>query len=113
MLLVEDDIISASALATILRRRGFEVSHVASVAGAVQPLGDQPAFVILDLMLPDGDGALVLSEIRQRGLSARVMVITAVSDPDRLRAVASLSPEIVMQKPIDLARMLDMMRPIH
>jgi DNA-binding response OmpR family regulator len=110
VLLVEDDLVSARALDTIMGRRGFDVSHVITIAAALDQLVHQPAFVILDLMLPDGDGAAVLGAIRDRGLSARVVVITAVSDPDRLAAVHALKPEAIMQKPIDLPRMLSLMK---
>jgi two-component system response regulator TctD len=111
VLLVEDDVVSASALATILRRRGFDVSHVVTIAAAMDQLRYQPDFIVLDLMLPDGDGATVLRAVRDRGLHSRVLVLTAVSDPDRLTALTALKPDAFMQKPIDLARMLSLMQP--
>ncbi len=113
MLLVEDDAASAMALSTILRRRGFEVAHVTTVAEALAHLGTNPLFVILDLMLPDGDGLTVLKKIREAGLASRVVVTTAVSEPDRLRAVHALKPEIVLQKPIDLSVLLNSLRPMN
>lgn len=113
MLLVEDDAISAAALATILRKRGFDVHHVLSVLGGIESLHESPAIVILDLMLPDGDGSSVLAEIRRRGLSCRVLVTTASSEPDRLETIGKLRPDIVLQKPIDLGRLLEMMRPVN
>jgi DNA-binding response OmpR family regulator len=113
VLLVEDDAISACALATILRKRGFDVLHVLSVSGGIDKLGEQPAIVILDLMLPDGEGSGVLAEIRRRGLTCRVLVTTASTDPDRLATLNKLRPDIVLQKPIDLTRLLEMMRPLN
>jgi two-component system response regulator TctD len=113
VLLVEDDAISASALAAILRRRGFEVHHVLSVAGGIESLGESPAVVILDLMLPDGEGSAVLREIRRRGLVCRVLVTTASSEPDRLDTLNKLQPDMVLQKPIDLPLLLEMMRPLN
>jgi DNA-binding response OmpR family regulator len=113
VLLVEDDAISASALKTILTRRGFEVVHVVTVAEAKKQLSQNPLFVILDLMLPDGDGIAVLKAIRQAGMNSRVLVTTAVGDHDRLRLVYALEPEIVLQKPIDLTRLLNALRPVN
>ena len=113
MLLVEDDRISAMALSTILRRRGFEVSHASTVADALACLGLNPVFVILDLMLPDGDGLTVLKTIRQTGRASRVFVTTAVSEPDRLRAVHALKPDLVLQKPIDLSALFNSLKPFH
>lgn len=111
MLLVEDDLVSASALGSILRRRGFDVYHVETIAAALKLLINEPEFVLLDLMLPDGDGATVLRAIRDLGMSSRVLVITAVNDPDQLAAVAAFMPETVLQKPIDLPGMLSLMQP--
>ncbi len=111
MLLVEDDLVSASALGTILRRRGFEVSHVTTIAAALDHLINKPEFIVLDLMLPDGDGAAVLRAVRDRGLASQVLVITAVNDPDRLASLSAFKPEAVLQKPIDLPRMLSLMQP--
>ncbi len=113
MLLVEDDLVSASALRTILVRRGFDVAHVTTVAEAIAHLSDQPLFVILDLMLPDGDGRAVLETIRHAGMSTRVLVTTAVSDPERLRLVHALKPELVLQKPIDLTLLLNSLQPVN
>ena len=62
--------------------------------------------IILDLMLPDGDGVGLLQEIRARQLPVRVLVTTAVSDPKRVQHVRSLAPEKMLRKPIDLAELL-------
>jgi DNA-binding response OmpR family regulator len=104
--LVEDDPVSASALQAILRRRGFEVQAATTLARAMDLLKSQPEFVLLDLMLPDGDGAAVLRQVRQTSPETRVLVTTAVSDPERLRALRVLGPDVILQKPIDLNALL-------
>ena len=113
MLLVEDDLISAAAMNTILRRRGFEVFHVTTVAKGLEQLAVQPAFVLLDLMLPDGNGTIILKYIREKKLPMRVIVTTAVHDGATLQAVQDLKPEVTMQKPIDILKLLSLMEPLH
>ncbi len=113
MLIVEDDVVSGSALGAILRRRGFEIVHVTTIADGLARLADNPQFVILDLMLPDGDGSIILQTIRHQHLPSRVLVTTAVNDPQRLRDVREMKPELLMQKPIDLTRLLTAMEPLH
>ena len=110
---MEDDLVSASALTTILSRRGFQVSHAPTVAGGLALLAEGPDTVILDLMLPDGDGAAVLHQVRAAGLPARVVVTTAVHDATRLAAIRALGPDLVMQKPIDLAGLLSVLKPMN
>jgi two-component system, OmpR family, response regulator len=106
VLLVEDDLVSGKAMASILRRSGFEVTLVTTIAEALKRLTNPPQFVVLDLMLPDGDGAVVLRKIREQQLATRVMIITAVSDPQRLRAIRDMHPDLLLQKPIDMGRLL-------
>jgi two-component system OmpR family response regulator len=76
-------------------------------------LGTNHDFVLLDLMLPDGDGVEVLRQIRESNYTSRVLVTTAVSDPGRLGKVCQLRPEAVLQKPIDVARLLKMIEPVN
>jgi DNA-binding response OmpR family regulator len=106
VLLVEDDPVSASALQAILGRRGFHVLAATTLVQAMSLLNNQPQFVLLDLMLPDGDGAVVLRHVRQTSPETRVLVTTAVSNPERLRALRSLGPDVILQKPIDLSALL-------
>ncbi len=113
MLLVEDDLVSASALSAILTRRGFEVLHATTVAAGLAGLAESPDAVILDLMLPDGDGAAVLQQARAAGAAVRVIVTSAVHDDARLAAVHALGPDLMMQKPIDLAGLLRALLPMN
>ena len=113
VLLVEDDLVTASALSTILTRRGFEVLHAATVADALTLLDVAPEAVILDLMLPDGDGSAVLQRLRATGAHTRVVVTTAVGDSDRLAAVRAMNPDVLLQKPIDLASLLRGLSPVN
>ncbi len=100
-------------LAAILRRRDFDVIRASTIADALKLLNDEISVVVLDLMLPDGDGQIVLKIIRERGLTPRVFVTTAVSDPERLHELAALAPDVILQKPIDLPRLLGLMQPLH
>jgi DNA-binding response OmpR family regulator len=110
---VEDDVLSASALATILRRRGFDVLLATTIAQGLAMLKEQPALLLLDLMLPDGDGSVILAHVRNTNLPIRVIVTTAVSDPSRLADVQRLRPDVVIKKPIDLSGLLKSMEPTH
>ena len=62
--------------------------------------------VVLDLMLPDGDGIVVLEKIRAANADCRVVVTTGMSDPERLKKVRALRPEAILMKPIDLRELV-------
>ncbi len=42
-----------------------------------------------------------------------MIVTTAVHDADRLAAVRALGPDVMMQKPIDLAGLLKLLQPLN
>jgi DNA-binding response OmpR family regulator len=113
VLLVEDDRVSCNALSSILRRRGFEVIVATTLAEGFARLSENPTHIILDLMLPDGDGEDILRLLRRNQSPAKVLVTTAVNDQDRLRSVREQHPDAILQKPIDLSKLLRMLEPLH
>lgn len=70
-------------------------------------LDAEPDVVVLDLMLPDGDGIDILSRVRAENMATRVVVTTGSSDPDRLEAILALEPDLFLTKPINLQELLD------
>ena len=78
---------------------------------ALLGLGSNPHVVLLDLMLPDGDGLAVLEAIRDRHLQAHVTVLTGVGDLDRLDRARSLKPDALLQKPVDFLQILQQIPP--
>jgi DNA-binding response OmpR family regulator len=107
VLVVEDDPSTADALRRLLRLYGYEVLLAESVREAHQQLATRPDHSLLDLMLPDGDGARVLEAVRQARLACRVVVITGVGDPDHLARVRGLNPEALLNKPVDFTQILE------
>ena len=83
-LIVEDDLGSRTAMARILEMMGCQVSGVATVAEGIKAIEHLPDCLILDLMLPDGNGMEILRHIRQQALPIRVAILTgARSSHDR------------------------------
>jgi CheY-like chemotaxis protein len=109
LLLVEDDRVTYSALRTLFERRGWEVSVATTVSEALGALGTRgqgaPDAVVLDLMLPDGQGEEVLRHIRACRIDARVVVTTGLNDTLRLEQLRAMQPAGVLQKPIDLTQL--------
>ena len=97
-------------MAGILKGYDVEVITVGSVKGAIDALqpATQCAFshVILDLMLPDGDGAAVMRYLRDHELEPVVCVVTAANDRGLLEQVRAMNPRCVLRKPIDVGELL-------
>jgi DNA-binding response OmpR family regulator len=106
LLVVEDDPASAAAMRSLFEKRGWEVFAAGTLAEALAHLGAEPSWVILDLMLPDGDGEQILETIRESGSGTRVVVTTGVFDEQRLRALKDLAPHAVLIKPINVRELL-------
>ena len=102
-LIVEDDQDSCEALALMLRRWGHEVD-CASTAGAALVRIDEwkPECVLLDLMLPDAAGGVILRKIRVNKLPIRVAVMTAAGATSPvLKNALGYSPDATFHKPLN------------
>ena len=106
VLVVEDDPSTLHALELLLRHHRYQVTVATTVAEAIRRLDGEPDAILLDLMLPDGDGMRVLETVRARRLSSRVTIITGVGDTARLDEVRALAPDLMLQKPVDFSQIL-------
>jgi len=83
ILLVEDDDTVAEVVSSYVTAAGMEVDRCATGTGAVQAALDLgPDLVVLDLLLPGIDGIEVLRRLRQQGVVAPVIMLTALSEED-------------------------------
>ncbi|WP_298814871.1 response regulator [Chloroflexus sp.] len=89
ILVIEDEVSTRLMIRRVLEREGWNVIEAGSVAvGAMLWRNARPKLVILDLMLPDGDGIDLLRELRSE-LSTPVIVVTARSlQADELSVLA-------------------------
>lgn len=78
VLLVEDDVGVARMLERGLAQAGYAVDWARTLQDAVSRAGQlSHELVVLDRMLPDGDGADLCSALRKFGHPARVCMLTA------------------------------------
>jgi len=101
VLIVEDDADTRAMLRRSLEKEGWRVSEAANGRiGLEQVQAEQPALVILDLMMPEMDGFEFLDGLRARPAAEApdVVVITAkeLTDDDRRRLNGGVSR--VLQK---------------
>jgi DNA-binding response OmpR family regulator len=80
VLVVEDQEQLAELYETWLLGK-YDVGTAHTVAGAEELLDETVDVALLDRRLPDGSGDDVLATLRERGIDARVAMVTAV-DPD-------------------------------
>jgi two-component system response regulator RegX3 len=85
ILIVEDESSIADPLADHLAREGFRPDVVPTMAGALDRFrADTPDVVLLDLMLPDGDGRDLCRELRRVSDVPIVMLTARGLESDRI-----------------------------
>ncbi|HVR37747.1 MAG TPA: response regulator [Thermoanaerobaculia bacterium] len=107
ILIVDDEPAIRFAVAQFLTQRGYSV-ECASEAEEAQALISNLDFdvVITDLSLSPIDhagGLLVISCIRERGLRARIIVMTAHASPAMTAEVHRLGVDFFLRKPVALS----------
>ena len=75
-LIVDDDTHAAEALAELVADNGFTTACADSLQGARDLLSTAPDVILLDLMLPDGNGLELLRETSVRDSETQVVVVT-------------------------------------
>jgi DNA-binding response OmpR family regulator len=82
LLMIDDDARLAKMVRDYLAASGFEVEIAGSITTGVAALRARPAeLLILDLMLPDGDGLDVCRRLRADGVGIPILMLTAKGDP--------------------------------
>ena len=113
LLVVDDEATILELLSGSLRLAGFEVVAAASGADAVRAAAsERPDLVLLDVMMPDGDGFEVLRRMRSGGAEVPVIFLTARDDvSDRVRGFA-LGGDDYVTKPFSLEELLGRIRAV-
>jgi two-component system, OmpR family, response regulator len=114
ILLVEDDVKLARALARGLRRHAYAVDHVADGdAALVHAAVYDYDLVLLDVMLPGRDGLEVCAALRERGQAVPILMLTAREQVgDRIRGLDAGADDY-LAKPFDFGELLARMRALQ
>lgn len=107
VLIIEDDAAIAGFIARGLREAGFAVD-VASDGdeGLEAAIVSEPDVAIVDLMLPGRDGLSVIDELRRRGRSTPVLILSAKrSVDDRVQGLQAGGDDY-LTKPFAFAELL-------
>jgi DNA-binding response OmpR family regulator len=107
VLVVEDDSTLRLALTDNLEDEDYAVVAAPSLATARAAIAKQSFdVVVLDLMLPDGDGYTLCRELRKAGNTARVLMLTARTLEDDLVKGFEAGADDYLAKPYRLRELL-------
>ena len=107
ILLVEDDPAQRTLLAEVLGDAGFAVACAAGVAAAL-PLIATPSLqlVLSDFKLADGDGLVLLRELRQRRPELSFVLLTAYGSIEHAVSALRAGADDYLAKPFERQALL-------
>lgn len=79
ILVVDDDDGVRELLEEFLQKTGYKVITAGSGEEALNKMKEGPAIVLLDIMMPDMDGLMVLDRIKQMAPSTEVIMVTGLA----------------------------------
>lgn len=101
LLLVEDDVGVRRSLQLLLHGRGFEVRAYASgLALLADPTALDAVCLVADYRMPEIDGLLILSRLRERGWRGEALMITAFPTAQLIDQALSAGYSRVIEKPM-------------
>lgn len=114
LLLVDDEAGIRKILREVGESEGFEVVACASGDEALSVLRRRHVdLMLLDLQLPGIDGLEVLRTMQQRGEMTPTALVTAHASIDTAVEAVKLGAEDYLTKPLDLARVRDLLRNVQ
>jgi DNA-binding NarL/FixJ family response regulator len=113
--LVDDHAAIRDGLSVLLERRGFKVLGSAGTAAeAVDAVSDvQPEVVVVDLDLPDEDGASLVRRLRSQHPHLKVVIYTGMEDSQALADALNTGADGQVAKVAGLDELVTALRAVH
>jgi len=105
--MIDDDARLAAMVRDYLATFGFLVDVAGDVAGGVAAVRENAAdLLILDLMLPDGDGLDLCRRLRAEGVGMPILMLTAKGDPIERVIGLEIGADDYLPKPFEPRELL-------
>ena len=116
VLIVDDHPVVRQGLRVLLDvHDGIEVAGEAADGEEALALAAalEPDVILLDLKLPGLDGVAVLTELRSRGIGARVLVLTSANDPAQVSRAVQAGASGFLYKDVDPDALIRAIRAVN
>lgn len=108
ILIVEDDADCRAVLQDLLELNGYQVRSCENARHAVEEArARRPSLMLLDYLMPDGDGAWVVRRLRESGVDVPVVLTTGLNEGREEAEKLGLQS---LEKPFDISRLLEVVR---
>lgn len=108
ILIVEDDFNLSETLAEQVSHCGYQATTVATLAAARDALADPVRgfdLMLLDVVLPDGDGRTLCADLRRSGQTLPVIILSARVEEDDVVQGLEDGADAYMRKPFHTAEL--------
>jgi two-component system cell cycle sensor histidine kinase/response regulator CckA len=107
VLVVDDESVVRTLLRRSLERRGYTVIEADGGRSGLRALRESlPDLLVLDMSMPDLDGAEVVRQVRADGLKIPILLTSGNVDPSAERRLAPDSFQGFLRKPFSMAELL-------
>ncbi len=114
ILVIDDERDIRRSLEMILCHEGYEFLEAASGAEGIQRAqSESPDVILLDIKMPNMDGMEVLSDLRQRGLHAPVIMISGHADVPTAVEATKRGAADLLEKPLSAETLLLRLRQVR
>ena len=113
VLVVDDDAVGRRAVGRVLRRANIPFIEATNGRAALAALAEREheiGVVLMDLDMPELGGEATLVELRARGATVPVVIMTGSSDEDRNDRLLASGARQVLRKPCPKEVLLDAVR---
>jgi len=101
ILVVEEDASWRSIVRTALAPLGHDLAEVDTLAAARTAIArDRPDLLLVDRVLPDGDGLRLVEELRERGAVLPAIVVSTLASPEDRTAGLRGGADDYLAKPV-------------
>jgi two-component system response regulator AtoC len=103
VLVVDDDQSFRSYMTVLLSGRGYDTEGLENGGQLIARLSSErlPSVILLDVLLPDGDGIEVIGKMRSMGLNVPVIMLSGAGDVRTVVEAMKLGALDFLQKPFD------------
>ena len=107
VLIVDDDLITRTVLAKVVREMGHQVLEASNGLEAVQMASKNPGpdIVLMDVTMPIMDGIEATRQIRSLGVPAVIMVLTADDSTETVQKAVHAGADDYLSKPINQSQL--------
>jgi signal transduction histidine kinase/CheY-like chemotaxis protein len=113
ILLIDDEDLILDVGKPMLEKLGYQVCVAKGGKQAIEKLdGESYDLIIVDLIMPQVDGRLVFSHIRNKGMNTPVLISSGYSESEEVSSLLALGAKGFIQKPFGLSSLSEKIRMI-